>query len=687
MLISHILHDHSPWMLVLAVLVCVVGSQTGLQLWSRALHAKGRSRVDWAFLAAVNLGATIWTTHFVSMLGFGPSGQATFDFALTSLSISVAVMGIGCAIALTLVSTNTIFRLLAGASVGCAIALMHFTGMMGLQIGIPITWAALWTPDAVASGVAFGIVTVGLLDTPQAGRSNGYWPTISFTFAVGSVHFIAMAVFHDRFADALLVGEITPQMGLAIAVSLVAMILVGTGVTTRVIQERQSKLADAELKESAVTDPLTGTANRGGFNRMMADLCQAHAAGAPGFVLIIVDLDRFKPVNDIFGHSVGDEILRRVVARMRAVLRPQDTIARLGGDEFAVILTETQLDDERVGVVADSIVDLLARPFLVETRVVEIGASLGLAGPLSEMDTNAITICRNADMALYAAKNDGRSTWRRFEPQIALLFEERRHLEYDLRRAISRDEFELFFQPVVDSTTGLFVGAEALLRWRHPTRGLLAPDVFVSLAEELGLVIPIGKWVIETSCKIAMTWAKPLKVSVNISPMQLRDPRIVQTVRDALHKSGLPPHRLDIEITESALLDNEEAGIEILGKIQQIGVSISLDDFGTGFSSLSYLHRFPLDRLKIDRSFVNAAKLDPKSERIVEAISNLGTALGLGVTAEGVETPEQYEMVAGTGCDIIQGYLISKPIAVDEFCKMITSPGYDLKVPGMRKGA
>lgn len=687
MLLSHILHDHSPWMLLLAVVVCGLGSKTGIQLWNRALHAKGRSRIDWAFLAAVNLGATIWSTHFVSMLGYGPSGQASFDVTLTSFSISVAILGMGCAIALTLFDTGPISRVLSGAMVGAAISLMHFTGMMGLQIGIPITLANLWAPDAVMAGIVFGILAVLLLDTVRVSRYKGYMAACAFTLSVAGVHFIAMAVFNERMSGDLHLHGATGHTGLAIAVSLVAMILIGTGVSTRVMQERQSILADAQLRQSALLDPLTGTANRGGFNRIMTDLCQRYIAGGPGFVLVVVDLDRFKPVNDVFGHLVGDEILRRVVSRLRAILRPEDVVARLGGDEFSVILTGIDIDDPAVDNAANRIVDLLARPFLIDTRVVEIGASLGLAGPLTNADADPVTLCRNADMALYAAKKAGRSTWRRFEPQIALLFEERRHLEYDLRRAISRDEFELFFQPVVDSGTGLFVGAEALLRWRHPTRGLLSPDVFVTLAEELGLVIPIGKWVIETACKMAMTWAKPLKVSVNVSPMQIRDPRIIQTIRDALQKSGLPPSRLDIEITESALLENEERGIEILGKIQQIGVSISLDDFGTGFSSLSYLHRFPLDRLKIDRSFVDAAKLDPKSERIVEAISNLGTALGLGVTAEGVETREQFAMVAKTGCDIIQGYLISKPIGSEDFCQMITTPGYDLGTPTLRTQA
>ena len=382
------------------------------------------------------------------------------------------------------------------------------------------------------------------------------------------------------------------------------------------------------------------------------------------------------------GHPVGDEVLRRVVARIGTVLRPGDYIARLGGDEFAVILADVGREDPEIDRIAASIVDMIARPFLIDTRVIEIGASAGIAVPRAEETAEPSGMCRDADMALYAAKTEGRGTFRHFEREIAKRFEERRRLEYDLRRAIARNEFVLFYQPVVDGVSGAFVGAEALLRWQHPTRGLLSPDVFVPLAEELGLVMQIGRWVIEQATQTATTWSKPLKVSVNVSPMQLRDPRLIRTVRDALQKSGLPPQRLDLEITESALLNNEEQGIEVLHRLRQIGVSISLDDFGTGFSSLSHLHKFPLDRIKIDRSFVKSAEGDFKSARIVEAISNLGNVLGLGVTAEGVETEEQFVMAASNACDVIQGYLISRPIPGDAFDDLITGYGLPRKDGG-----
>lgn len=667
MILSHIFLDHNPVLLVLSAGICLLGAGTGMVLWRRLLCTRGHSVGDWGFLVAVVLGATIWTTHFVAMLGYSGSAGASFDLLLTALSVGAAIMGIALTVVLTVLLRGWHADLAGGVALGAAISFMHFTGMLGFRVGVDLAWSTIWVPEAVLAGAVVGVAAIRLLRQTVEGDLHPRYAAVAFTFAVVCVHFIAMAIYHERVAPTLFSHEPVNHTGLAVAVTLVTFVLIGTAVSGFIIQDRMSSNAAAQLERSAREDSLTGISNRGALNTVLGELCDGLNDGGRSFALLFVDLDRFKPVNDGFGHPIGDEVLRRVVRRLSASVRQSDFIARLGGDEFAVIVRNIPPGAEETDRIAERIVDLMSRPFLIDTRVIEIGASLGIAEPALGQATDPLSLIRNADMALYEAKASGRGTWRRFEPAIAERFEERRLLEYDLRRAVARNEFEMYYQAVVDSETGDCIGAEALLRWHHPSRGLLSPNSFIFLAEELGLVVQIGKWVLENACRTASAWPEELKVSVNLSPVQLRDSRIVQSVREALDKSGLDPARLEVEITETALLDNEELGINVLHQLRALGVSVSLDDFGTGFSSLSHLHKFPLDRIKIDQSFVKMAESDPKSAKIVEAIGSLGDALGLGVTAEGVETEGQLILARGKGCDVIQGYLISKPVSDADF--------------------
>ena len=664
--LSNLLHDHDPGLLALAVTICLIGSAAGVLFWSRSLRSGGQSRYDWIFLSSVILGGSVWTTHFVAMLGYSDSAVAEFDFLLTALSIAIAILGIGMSVTLTSLWRGRGAVLAAGTTLGCSIALMHFVGMIGYRTSAPMTWDVLWSPLALLIGVVFGIATVALFQRETGGRAAPRLAALTFAAAVAGVHFTAMAAYHARMPALLLPAEVIDHTTLALAVTLVTCLIVGMSVSGYLIQDRLSKAASHQLEISANTDPLTNLANRGAFNRHLEIACEEMARGGPSFALLSVDLDRFKAVNDAFGHHVGDETLRRVVGRLKSACNPGDVIARLGGDEFAIILHDVTPHDEQTEFIADCIVDLMARPFLVGTHLIEIGVSVGIAETEPGEVPDPDMMIRAADMALYVAKSEGRGNWKRFEAWIAEQFEQRRQLEHDLRRAIARNEFELFFQPVVHSANGSFKGAEALIRWRHPTRGILAPGAFIAIAEELGLVIQIGCWVVQEACRIAARWPDPLIVSVNLSPVQLKDGRIVQVVSEALAASGLPPHRLDLEITETALLSNEALGISVLCKLRGLGVSLSLDDFGTGFSSLSHLHKFPLDRIKIDRSFVQNVETDPRSAKIVQAISNLGGVLELSVTAEGVETEAQYNFIRDLGCDAIQGYLVSRPVPVAE---------------------
>ena len=424
----------------------------------------------------------------------------------------------------------------------------------------------------------------------------------------------------------------------------------------------------AVADDAALLDPLTLLGNRRAFQRRLDDLlARMVAAGGEGPALLLLDLDRFKSINDTLGHPVGDTLLCTVAQRLQAESRGGDTVTRLGGDEFAVLLA----DAAGAETVAARLIDLLGRPYLVQGHLAQIGASIGIAvAPRDGADSTQLV--RSADLALYQAKADGAGKWRLFAPEMEARAQERRVLEFDLRKAVTLREFELHYQPQTCAATGRPLGFEALARWRSPTRGLVSPLVFVPLAEEIGLITAIGEWALRTACRDAASWDGELDVAVNISAHQLDGTgRLAAAVRDALQASNLPPRRLELEVTESAMMRSRSGALEALHEIRELGVRISMDDFGTGYSSLSQLRSFPFDKIKIDRSFVVDLGSNAESAAMVRAIAALGTSLGMPTIAEGVETPEQASMIRDCGCDSMQGYLVSKPVPADQVAALI----------------
>ncbi len=359
-------------------------------------------------------------------------------------------------------------------------------------------------------------------------------------------------------------------------------------------------------------------------------------------------------MNDTLGHAVGDSLLGAVGSRLRAALRDSDLAARLGGDEFAVMLSPP-LSQEIITKIASRLVELLSRPYLVEGGIVNVGASIGIGLTHVGDGLSADTVLRHADLAMYKAKADGRGRHCFFEPALQERAESRRSLELDLRTALALGQFELFYQPQMDLSTRRLVGFEALIRWRHPTRGLVPPDSFVPLAEELDLISSIGEWVVRTACREASRWPGELVVAVNVAAAQFENGGLLPSVTAALEASGLTGDRLELEITETVLLKNTSSTIAQLNALKALGTQISLDDFGTGYSSLTQLRSFPFDRVKIDRSFAD----DPA---VVRAVAALGASLGMRTTAEGVETAEQMHRLRADGCTEAQGYLLSRPV-------------------------
>lgn len=416
-----------------------------------------------------------------------------------------------------------------------------------------------------------------------------------------------------------------------------------------------------QLSYQAHHDGLTGLVNRVRFMEQMTELLEQLPTSHRCFSVLLLDLDHFKSINDSLGHPVGDGLLKAVAKDLMATLNTADLVARLGGDEFAILqICETDQRDSALAL-SNRILDVLAATHEIDNHKVITGVSIGIAfAPDHGLDGDRLMKC--ADLALYHAKANGRNQFSVFDERMETEAKIRHSLEFDLRKAIARSEFEVHYQTIIDLATQEPCGAEALVRWRRPQDGIVSPERFIPLAEHTGLIIPLGQSVLQKACADALGWPSAIKVAVNLSPVQFGKGDLIDTVTRALDESGLPPERLELEVTESVLLGKSEENIAILTALKSMGVSIVLDDFGTGYSSLSYLKMFAFDKIKIDRSFVTDLPTRPDCAAIICAIINLARALGMKTTAEGVETDEQYRMLRAAGCHLVQGYLLSRPV-------------------------
>ena len=429
----------------------------------------------------------------------------------------------------------------------------------------------------------------------------------------------------------------------------------------RALERRDHELLsqNARIFFMAHHDALTGLPNRLMFHDRLQEALMQQRRWGDGIALLCLDLDHFKQVNDTLGHPAGDMLLKAVAGRLRECVRDGDMVARLGGDEFAVLQCGAR-QPERAGELAQRIVEKLGAPYDLGGDRAVVGASVGIAVVTPDL-CSADTLLRSADLALYRAKADGRGSFRLFESGMDEQMRARQTIERDLREALAQNEFEMFYQPVFHLQAQCVSGFEALLRWRHPDRGLVPPAQFIPIAEELGLIVPIGEWVLAQACADAATWPDDVMVAVNLSPVQFYSPGLVEAVREALQRSGLPARRLELEITESALLQDSKTVLATLHELRALGLRTALDDFGTGYSSLSYLRSFPFDKLKIDQSFVREMAYRPDCRAIVKSVLDLAHELGMTTTAEGVETEEQLDQLLRDGCTEVQGFLFDRP--------------------------
>ena len=455
----------------------------------------------------------------------------------------------------------------------------------------------------------------------------------------------------------------------------------------RRVEERTSRLSEvnqrlkveiANREESqaksqflAYHDSLTGLGNRLLFKDQLEEALNDVSVTPHPVAVLFLDLDGFKAVNDTLGHSIGDLLLKSVATKLRDILQRTDRIARLGGDEFAILQVSAPQPGSSIAL-AEKIIEIVGQPCSIDGHDVTVGASIGIA-VAHPGDINTETFLKSADLAMYSAKSDGRGTYRMFDPEMDAIVQARRGLERDMRTALMQDGFRLFYQPLVNLQTKEVTTFEALMRWQHPERGSVPPAIFIPVAEEMGLIVQLGEWALRQACMEAVEWPDGICVSVNLSPLQFSKGNLVSTVMSALASSGLPASRLELEITESVLLEKSERNISILNQLRHLGVRISMDDFGTGYSSIGYLRSFPFDKIKIDQSFVKDVLVDEGSLAIVRAIAGLGVSFGMITTAEGVETEEQMRCLNLEGCIEVQGYLFSKPIPANEIVGLLAS--------------
>ncbi|MDL2186072.1 EAL domain-containing protein [Pseudomonas sp. ChxA] len=676
--------SYSPSLVVISLCVAILASYTALDLAGRIATAKGRAVYLWMAGGALAMGVGVWSMHFIGMLALRLPFALGFDLGITALSLLIAVLSSGFALWLVSQPRLPAWQLAFGALVmGAGIASMHYTGMAAMRMtpGIdydPALFGASLLIAVVASGAALWIAFNLRRNTPYVRLARG-GAAVVMGIAIVGMHYTGMAAarFDDNsFCGAALTGLSGKGLDNLVLVTSLAVLIIAllTSLLDARLEARTAVLADSltlanqELTHLALHDMLTGLPNRTLLADRIQQAIQAVKEQGGCFALMFIDLDGFKPVNDAFGHHLGDQLLREVGLRLREDLRSQDTLARIGGDEFVLLVQLTQPDDA-MGL-AERQVGLINRAFKVAEHELKISASIGIAMFPGNGGTPQ-ELLMNADAAMYHAKGMGKNGYSFFDVSMNTNARKQLQLLQDLRNAVEHQQFRLYYQPKFDALSGIAVGAEALLRWEHPQQGLLLPAMFIELAEKTGLIIPIGEWVLNEACRQMAVWYaqgyEDWRIAVNLSALQFCHAGLVNSVAAALERHQLPANSLTLEITETTAMSDADASMTVLQQLSDMGVDLSIDDFGTGYSSLMYLKRLPANELKIDRGFVRDLEHDSDDAAIVSAIVALGQALGLRIVAEGVETDVQQSFLTRLGCNSLQGYLLGHPLPAEGF--------------------
>jgi diguanylate cyclase (GGDEF)-like protein len=782
--------QHNPWLVVVAVLMCLGSVKTAFRLYSRACNASRRERTSWLFLTAVATGSGIWATHFIAMLAYEPGLPVSYKPGLTVLSllIAIAAAGIGFAIASTRGESPRLTRICGGLIVGLGISAMHYTGMAALQVPGYIGWDPAIVTFSLVAGAVFGILA--LLASGEARSETSLRIGMGLlTVAIVTMHFSAMgAIIITPDPGVAIPAQLISSNYLALMVACISALIVGTGFASAMIDRqlrseasrRMRFLSDSAIEGLVVTtnglivdanasflslvdasrdevigqrllgnwlqdvdpafvngdetycetrlrgpsgintpvevlrrdmpghhtgnpgemtaiyalrdlrerhaaenhirflaehDALTGLLNRATFHANLDSAIERAKREDLVLTILAIDLDRFKELNDIYGHVAGDHALQEVTRRFAKLVSPNIIFGRVGGDEFVALMIHQNKENTRTEArhLATNILDCLTLPVNVNNdHTASLAASIGLAC-YPEDGVDGETLIFHADLALYRVKSQGGNEMVFFTRDMDDEHRNKRRLSAALRGAIDNQQLSIVYQPQCATNSGEILGFEALLRWNHPELGAVSPARFIPVAEETGFILQLGEWVLRQACIEAAGWSNPLRIAVNISAIQLQQGNLPQVIDAALKESGLAPHRLELELTETALIHNPTRSREVLAQIKMLGVHIAMDDFGTGYSSLATLQSFPFDRIKIDQSFINRVTASSEAAAIVRAVINLGRDLHMQVIAEGVETEEQVAFLLSQSCGEVQGFKYGHPRPIADYTGLITS--------------
>jgi len=676
-----LMSSYDQLLVIVSFIVAFLASYTALDMAGRVATSTGKVALVWLFGGGFAMGVGIWSMHFIGMLAMSLPMVMSYSASLTVLSMVIAVAASIFALWIVCYGELPWYRLCGGAIVmGSGVVAMHYTGMAALMVnpGIVWDWRWIWLSVAIALGASGAALWLAFHLRRGTGRlalmRSG--AALIMGIAIAGMHYTGMA------AASFPASSHATHLGvnsswLAILVVVVTLAILGITLLVSMLDARlqartsvlASSLAEAnrELAQLALHDNLTRLPNRILLEDRLDQAINKASRENSKFALMFMDLDGFKAVNDAFGHHIGDSLLIAVTERMKEIVQGHHTLARLGGDEF-VLLIEIE-DPNDAATVADALVKAVERPFDISRYELVVSLSIGIAVfPGDGIDERELMF--NADAAMYHTKNNGRNGHSFFQPSMNTIAQNQLQLINDLWLAKDNNELRLFYQPKFCAPRGPIIGFEALLRWQHPRRGLLAPDVFLPLAEKTGLIVTMGNWVIDEACRQLREWHlqgnTDWSVAVNLSALQFEQAGLVETVVNALETHRIQPELLTLEVTETTAMRDPDESVRILTELTELGVKASIDDFGTGYSSLLYLKRLPASELKIDRAFVNELQAQTEDATIVTAIVALAQTLNLKVVAEGVETAEQQQFLTGLGCNTLQGYLLGRPVPPDQ---------------------